>query len=486
MNKKTTQDSRHQASFYWHDYETWGANPRVDRPCQFAGIRTDRELNIIGQPLMVYSQPTADFLPHPEAVLITGITPQQAAREGVCEAEFFRLIHKEFTQAGTCVVGYNSIRFDEEVTRFGFYRNFYDPYAYSWQNSNSRWDVLDLMRLTHALRPEGINWPKNKSGVPSFKLTDLTDANNIEQIGAHDALVDVKATIAMAKLVKQHQPRLFDFYFELRNKQKVADLLSLIKPQIMLHVSGMFPAHEGCLAPVFPLLAHPKNPNEIICYNLRFNPQQLLDLTAEQISRKLYTKTSELAEGELRIPIKGIHTNKSPALAPVNTLTSEQAEKWQIDWNEINLHLQMLQSDPSLIARLKEVYNGDREFDNSDADSALYEGFISREDRLRCNQLLASSADQLASWTPDMFDDIRLRKLFFRYRARNYPQTLTEEESRRWIQFCQSRLLDGDYGASLTLEQFQQQLLTLAQRVQGQREQQLLEQLSLYVQSMAG
>ena len=163
-----------EASFYWHDYETWGANPRVDRPSQFAGIRTDSELNIIGEPLMIYAQPTPDYLPNPEAVLITGITPQLASSEGVCESEFFKRIQREFQHPNSCIVGYNNIRFDDEVSRFGFYRNFIDPYAYSWQNGNSRWDVLDLMRLTYALRPEGIQWPVHDNGAVSFKLTDLT------------------------------------------------------------------------------------------------------------------------------------------------------------------------------------------------------------------------------------------------------------------------------------------------------------------------
>jgi len=473
-------------SFYWHDYETWGANPRVDRPSQFAGIRTDEELNIIGDPLMIYCRPTADFLPHPEAVLITGITPQLAAEEGIIEANFFKQIHAEFSKAGSCIVGYNSIRFDDEVTRFGFYRNFYDPYAYSWQNSNSRWDVLDLMRLTHALRPQGINWPKNESGATSFKLTAMTEANNIEQTGAHDALVDVKATIAIARLVKQKQPRLFDFYFDLRHKQRVAKLINLANPQILLHVSGMFPTEQGCLAPMIALLENPANPNEIIFYNLRFNPQQFLLLTAEQIQRKLYTRTQDLEEGEQRIPLKGIHLNKSPALAPINTLTAEQAEKWSVNWDDINHHYELLMSDPALNSRLTEVYKQGREFEAVDADSALYDGFISRDDRLSCNQLLAASPDELANWTDDYFQDKRLQTLLFRYRARNFPQTLTDVESQRWMQFCKSRLLDGELGAGLTLSQFQQQLITLAQQEQGSREQELLNQLSLWVQSMVG
>ncbi|MFT5658038.1 MAG: exodeoxyribonuclease-1 [Gammaproteobacteria bacterium] len=473
-----------QASFYWHDYETWGANPRVDRPAQFAGIRTDKNLEIIGEPLMIYAKPTADFLPHPEAVLITGITPQQASAEGVSEADFFRQIHHEFRQEKSCIVGYNNLRFDDEVTRFGFYRNFIDSYAYSWQNGNSRWDILDLMRITHALRPEGINWPQHETGGASFKLTDLTDANNIAQVGAHDALVDVKATIALARLVKEKQPKLFDFYFELRNKRRVAELINPLKPEILLHVSGMFPVHQGCLAPVFPLLPHPTNANEIICYNLRFNPQVLLQLSADEIQHKLYTRTVDLAEGEQRLPLKGVHLNKSPAIAPVSTLNQVQAQKWQIDWDEIHAHRDLLLSDPGLIARLTTVYSSARDYGEVDADSALYDGFIGQQDRLRCNQLLAASPDQLAGWSPESFQDKRLQTLLFRYRARNFPQSLTPEEALRWQRFSQNRLMDGDAAGALSVEQFQQHLLTLTQREQDNREQKLLDQLSLWAQQL--
>jgi exodeoxyribonuclease-1 len=472
------------ASFYWHDYETWGANPRVDRVAQFAGIRTDENLEIVGEPLMLYAKPTSDFLPHPEAVLITGITPQLASSEGVPEADFFRLIHTELSQSNSCIVGYNNLRFDDEVTRFGFYRNFRDPYAYSWQNGNSRWDVLDLLRLTRALRPEGIQWPMNDKGVASFKLTDLTKANDIEQQGAHDALVDVKATIALAKLVKQKQPKLFDFYFNLRNKNKAAELLNLSKPDILLHVSGMFPADQGCLAPILPLLANPTNSNEIICYNLRFNPEILLNLSAEDIQKKLYTRTVDLAEGDQRLPLKGVHINKSPALAPVSTLNEKQADQWQFEWDEIRVNRDLLISDPNIIKRLTHVYSEVRYYPSGDADGALYEGFINQQDRLVCNQVLAATPIELSSWSGDCFQDKRLQTLFFRYRARNFPQSLTPDESLRWQRFCQSRLLDEDNANGLTVERFQQQLLTLAQREQGDREQALLNKLSLWAQQI--
>ena len=229
-------------TLYWHDYETFGLDPRYDRPAQFAGIRTDEDLNIIGEPLMIYCKLAEDSLPSPEACLVTGITPQEANEKGLAEAEFIKLIHDEFAQANTCGVGYNSLRFDDEFTRFVLYRNFYDAYAREWQNGNSRWDIIDMARLTRALRPEGINWPDREDGKPSFRLEHLTAANNIEHAGAHDALVDVYATIAFAKLIKTAQPKLYDYVYQRRRKNDVAPLLNINDRTPVIHTSRMYPS----------------------------------------------------------------------------------------------------------------------------------------------------------------------------------------------------------------------------------------------------
>lgn len=249
--------SKATATFYIHDYETFGKSPSLDRPAQFAGVRTDMDFNIIEEPLVIYCAPADDYLPEPEAVMITGITPQVARAKGVNEAEFTRQIHQAFSVAGTCILGYNNIRFDDEVSRNIFYRNFYDPYAYSWQNGNSRWDLLDVMRACYALRPDGIVWPENEDGFPSFRLEHLTRANGVEHTQAHDAMSDVYATIAMAKLVKQAQPRLFDFLLQHRNKHKLNALIDVAEMTPLVHVSGMFGAARGSTSWVSPLAWHP-------------------------------------------------------------------------------------------------------------------------------------------------------------------------------------------------------------------------------------
>ncbi|MGL4204888.1 MAG: exodeoxyribonuclease I, partial [Aeromonadaceae bacterium] len=255
-------------TFYFHDYETFGTHPGRDRPAQFAGIRTDAELNPIGEPLMIYCQMPTDYLPEPEACLITGITPQLVNRQGVNEAEFIRRIHAEFSQANTCILGYNNIRFDDEFTRYTLYRNYFDPYGYSWQQGNSRWDLLDVVRACYALRPEGINWVYDEEGKPSFRLELLTQANGIGHEHAHDALSDVYATIGMAKLIRDKQPKLFDYLFKLRNKNQVKALIDVISMKPLVHVSGMFSPWQGCASWVSPVAWHPTNANAVIVVDL--------------------------------------------------------------------------------------------------------------------------------------------------------------------------------------------------------------------------
>ncbi|WP_417910260.1 exodeoxyribonuclease I [Candidatus Electronema sp. PJ] len=465
-----------EITLLWHDYETWGLNPRKDRPAQFAAVRTNLELEEISEPLVLWCCLAGDALPHPEAVLLTGISPQEAAAKGLNEAAFFRQIHAELSLPGTCGVGYNSLRFDDEVTRFGFYRNFIDPYAREWQDGCARWDIIDLVRVTHALRPEQINW----EGSTSFRLDLLAAANGINH-EAHDALSDVRATLALARLLKQLKPRLYDYCFQLRQKNEAAKLLNLQAHEIVLHVSGMYPAAKGCIAPVIPLLQHPRNKNEIIVYDLRQDPQLLLAMTPEEMAENLYARSEEMPEGFQRLALKGVHCNKSPVLAPVNTLTPAMAEKWQIDWPQIKQHRQQLLADKTLTQRLTALYQQKAPASQPpDADAALYEKFISDKDRRLCNEVLAKKPEQLAAWEPP-FADERLRTLYFRYRARNWPEYLEAKEQEQWRHFCEARLLEGQFGNELTLARYRQILEELASNGTAEQQPELFKLLVEWV-----
>lgn len=471
-------------TFFWHDYETWGLDPRADRPSQFAGIRTNAELEVIDEEMMIYCRPSADFIPHPDSVMITGLLPQLASEKGLCEAEFFKQIHQQFTRPGTCGVGYNSLRFDDEVTRFGFYRNFYDPYAREWKDGNSRWDIIDLVRMAYALRPEGINWPVRDDGVPSFRLEDLTVANDISHVGAHDALSDVHATIGLARLIREKQPELFNYYLKLRNKNEVLKIIKDFKDATpILHVSGMYPIEYGRVAPVLPLLKSSRNKNEIIVVDLRQDPKQLLSMSAKELNQNLFTRKDEMPEGVERVGIKSLHINKSPAVAPIATLRGAEAKRWQIDLTTLRKHRDQLLADKGLVQRLQEAYDERTPIDAGDVDSSLYGGFIGNADRRLCDRVLQTEPEKLMDWQPD-FEDPRLQQLFPRYRARNWPQLLSAEDQTWWRDFCRVRLLEGDFGSTLTVEGFTQRMREISDESPDEKKQQLMQQLEVWVQGL--
>jgi len=476
------------SSFYWHDYETFGADPQRDRPAQFAGVRTDLDLNIIGEPLVIYCQPAEDMLPQPEACLITGITPQKAREEGYIEAEFIRQIHQEFSQPGTCVAGYNNIRFDDEVTRNTLYRNFYDPYAREWQNGNSRWDIIDMVRLAYALRPEGIEWPRKDDGSPSFRLEDLTRANGIVHEAAHDAMSDVYATIALARLIRDKQPKLFQYVFEHRDKHSVAAMLDVASMKPVLHVSSKYPARLKCAALVAPVAKHPTNPNGVLVYDLRVDPTPLARLSVEQIRERLFTPQAELGEGVERIPLKAIHTNKCPIVAPaamLKSLSPVQLQEMELDGDRLRANLAKLRGIAGLAEKLAEVFQSTDERKTSDPDLMLYSGgFFSAQDKQWMEFIRQQSPDVLGELEIQR-EDSRLGEMLFRYRARNYPETLGGEEMERWEQYRYTRLTDPNGGGSILLQDYFRQIETLMKKPDlSARDRSILQDLYFYGESI--
>lgn len=439
-----------QETFYWHDYETFGADPSKDRPAQFAGLRTDFELNVIGEPLVVYCQPQRDILPSPEACLVTGITPQQALHNGLLEPEFMAQIHQQLSAPNTCGVGYNSIRFDDEVTRYGLYRNFYDPYQREWQNGNSRWDIIDLMRTTRALRPQGIEWPDHESGSPSFKLEHLTTANGIQHEAAHDALSDVTATISMAKLVKQSQPKLFDYVLTNRGKSAVAKIVDLKQRRPFFHCSGMLPKGNLYSAIMMPMAPHPTNSNGIICYDLSADPEWLINLDADQIKQRVFSAVQDLAEGVERIPLKVVHLNKAPVVSTSKVVDSVVSKRLKIDLQRCEQHWQRLQG-VDLEAKLQRVFTAPDFLPREEPEQQLYEGFLANRDRPLLEQIRAASAEEFRQQN-FCFSDSRYNKLLFNYRARYFPESLSAQEQAVWLDNCRWRLTDAKSGY-ITVEQ---------------------------------
>lgn len=430
-------------SIYWYDYETFGINPRSDRLAQFGGIRTDEDLNIISEPLVIYCKPADDMLPDPRACLVTGITPQKAQQEGLIEAEFIAAIHKQFSQPGTCIAGYNSIRFDDEFTRNALYRNFYNPYSHEWQHGNSRWDLIDIVRLTRALRPEGINWPVGDDGRPSIRLELLTKANGISHEAAHDAMSDVYATIEMAKLIRKHQPRLFDYMYGLRKKNEVSKLLNLRSHDPVLHVSSMYAAERNAIAMVMPICQHPTNKNSVIVYDLSIEPDDFINADADELTGRLYTRSEDLPEGVKRVPLKDVHINKCPVVVPLKTMDAASAERLNIDIAACEANRQIILNKIDALAEKTGQVFGHNDFPEvTDPDAQIYSGgFFSDADYGRMDRIRKSSPEELSKLNLT-FDDPRLPEMLFRYRARNFPDSLNAEEKQRWNDYRKERFTD--------------------------------------------
>ncbi|MDB6164708.1 MAG: exonuclease family protein [Xanthomonadaceae bacterium] len=442
------------ASFLFYDLETFGADPRTSRIAQFAAIRTDSDLRQIEDPVSFFVQPADDLLPSPIATLITGITPQQALRDGFTEAEAFARIVDEMSRPETCTLGYNSLRFDDEFVRHGLFRNFHDAYEREWRGGNCRWDLLDVLRLAHAVRPEGIVWPKREDGAPSFRLEHLAAANDVRTGNAHEALSDVHALIGIARKLRGAQPKLWDYALRLRDKRYAAQLLDVIGMTPVLHVSQRYPAARLCAAAVLPLARHPHIDSRVIVFDLDGDPQALLALDPEDIADRLYTPAADLPEGEARIGLKEVHLNRCPALIEWHHLREPDLARLGIDPEVVASRAATLRAaGPALAEKVRRVYAVERVRDKSDVDASLYEGFVGDGDKRRLIEVRASAPEELGT-RPFPFTDQRLAEMLFRYRARNWPGTLTHDERSRWDDYRRRRLLTESGLAELSLEQY--------------------------------
>lgn len=434
-------------TFYWYDYETTGISAKIDRVTQFAGIRTDANLNIIDEH-MYYCKPTYDSLPDPRAVAVTGITPQKCEKDGLIEHEFFKKINNQFALQNTCIVGYNNIRFDDEFSRYGFFRNFIDPYAWHWKNNNNRWDIIDIVRAAYALKKDAsLNWVYDDNSNPKFKLEYLSVANDIEHSDAHDALADVRATIALAKIIKTKQAKLFDYAFSLRNKHTVHKKIKLFTP--MLHTSVMYPASLSCTKMVSPVCYHPNYADRVIVFDLQQDPQILLDKDLENLKYLTFTKKDDLAKtNDSRLEIKEIVFNKTPIFVPdIYKLEPKIAAQLKIDIDLCLKNLAFIEKNKEKIEQItRSIYLLDKKIQlTADADQSLYDNFIDNADRRICEKIQQLKSTEIAKFQPN-FKDEKLRSLFLNFKARNYPNSLSNSELNDWRDIVNKRLIKGENG----------------------------------------
>lgn len=471
-----------EQTFYFYDLETSGVNPRDSRIMQFAGQRTNMQLEPIGEPDNILISVTPDILPEPDAILITGITPQQTLLDGISEASFLHYFSEHIALPGTIFVGFNSVRFDDEFMRFLHYRNFYDPYEWHYKDDKSRWDMLDVVRITRALRPDGIDWPVADDGSATNRLELLTKANGLLHESAHDALSDVRATIAVAAMILEKQPKLFSYLLHLRDKRAVAEFVSA--NQLFLYTSGRY-SGEFEKTTVVCALSETPHKQGVLVYDLRHDPAEYLSKTVNELVDLLTPDYTN--KDKKKLPVKQLQFNKCPALAPMSVLDSATKARLHIDTAQLQRYYSQLHDSDfaERVAQAFDIIENGRQAQfiavEQPVDAQLYDGFVQDpRDKTQMSVIRAADQRELETLHPT-FSDKRLRELFPLYKARNYPALLSDDERQIWEAYCTKRLTSGDVKSKLAV--YMQRLQDVA-KTASPEQMFLLEELHLYAESL--
>lgn len=464
-------------TFFFYDLETSGLNPREARVMQFAGIRTDMDLKQIGESYNILVKLNDDVLPSPEALMVTGITPQQTIDDGISEAEFAKILATEVFTPETTTVGFNNIRFDDEFIRHLFWRNFYDPYEWSWKDGRSRWDLLDVVRMTRALRPEGIEWPVDDKGAATNRLELITKANGLDHVKAHDALSDVEALISVTKLIKDKQPQLYEYLLKMRDKNEIKKLVNLDYKQPFIYVSGRFEAEFNKATIAFPLTTG-KNGNVVI-YDLRYDPTPFVKLSQKDLAKKFYATWEERQEDDFeKLPVKEIQYNRAPAVAPLGVLS--QGDGWKkiaLSEEIIAKNKAILLAVPEFAENIRSLFENREEFKKSpDPEAQLYDGFVPDIDKVRIEAVRNADERQLADFHPNFVDE-RLEPLLLHYKARNFPNSLAEDEVAAWEAWRGTKI-------TAALPEFIKSLQKLAKTTNDENKLFILQELQLWAESV--
>lgn len=471
-------------SFVIYDLETSDRSAQEGQIVQYASVRTDLEFNPIEEPINVLIKPNDTSLWSPEAVLVHGITPQKALKEGMTEKEFLDFFHSQINIGNTIYAGFNNISFDNDFMRFLHYRNYRDAYDIEYDNGNSKFDFLPAARMQRAVRPDGVEWPFKEDGTPVNTLVSLTEANNITHDDAHDAESDVLGTKDLAKLLSEKQ-KLMAYLLENRHKGKLQYFFNNNKnflyadsrvPKDYMHVS------------MFTTLVALDN-NTILAYDLRHDPTEFLELSVEQLAARMkYSKDSDLK----RLPVQEIKLNKCPAVVPAAVAKEESVqENIKFDYAEAMKNYQKIVSDQadftSRIINARDIIEKEKRTKYAEADkkkpaeALLYSKFVSTPDSIVSEKIRRASPDEIISFGSQLSDS-RLKAMLPRYKARNFPKSLTSEERSQHDEYVRTLLLEG--GEKSKFAKYQKkigQLMTAEGRTL--QENFLLNELKLYYEA---
>lgn len=396
-----------QKTYLFYDIETTGLNKCFDQVLQFAAIRTDLALKELERHEFQIRL-NSDVIPSPEALIVhrMGISQLQ---EGENELEALRKIHQLLNTPGTISVGYNTLGFDDEFLRFSFYRNLLSPYTHQYANSCARMDIYPLTLLYYLFKPEIIQWPK-VGDVVSMKLEHLSRINNLMKGSAHNAMVDVEATLALARKLQESET-LWDFSCAYFHKETDLSRLNKLSGEAIL-IQGKIGSRDNYLAPVLSLGQHYHYKNQTLW--LRLDREELSKTTSDTIRENTYVLRKKPGEDPILLPIQDRYLEK---ISQSRRELAEENKRW-------------LAANPELLREIQEYH---RNFvyppvPNIDVDAALYEiGFPSREEEGLFLQFHAASPkDKLT--IAERIPNKKRQSQAYRILARFYPEYLGEKE----------------------------------------------------------
>jgi exodeoxyribonuclease-1 len=409
-----------QQTYLFYDLETTGRSKCFDQILQFAAIRTDLNLNELERH-QIQVKLNCDVIPDPEAILIHHI-PVTDMLQGVAEIEAMTQIHALLNTPGTLSGGYNTLKFDDEFLRFSFHRNLLPPYTHQWANQCGRFDLYPLAQLYYLYHHECLNWPTTAEGKITLKLERLSQANQLATGAAHQAITDVEATVALARIFFKNKEMwryvmdFFDKAAELKRRAKIPDFLETAQEKYPIALLvGAAGSSDFFQYPALSLGQHLHYKNQTLW--LRLDKKELATSTLDTFTQTTWVSHQKPGETFL-LPFTGRFKKH---LSPERTLITEQ-------------NLQWLSDNAPLLSEIQMHYRDYKypEIPNLDVQADLYTaGFLSREEERLCAQFHVVPPEKKAL-IAEQFPTARLQEITTRILGRHYPQHLSPTLREKW------------------------------------------------------
>jgi len=421
MSPKFTNPTR----YVFYDIESTSPDSSTTQMVQIALIETDGQLNILKdennkeRAHMFYIKMRPDIIPEPGAFLVHKVDPEWVGHyktkninsdgKRIPEHIFSNcknqpdgpvynqheaniLIQSIMTRTGnTCIAGYNSEKFDDEVIRHNFYRNMLEPYSHEWANGNHRADIIKAVQIVRMYSEKALKWPIGEDGKVSMKLERLSVENGLVHEKAHDALSDIYATIFLAKLIKDRRPSLWDKFKMLSDKQNVSRLVN--SGEVLTLTQMFIPKEKYGTTLALPLFQDNQNKNKYYLIDLLSDIEPILSMDADDLRDYIYSKKVEraLKYPDININIRSVSINKSPAIniPPSKFLGEDSNEVFGRICDRVGTERETFQTNLHFVRnnlydlkkKISEVYSVERTFDSKPIYSALYDGFFSNKEK---------------------------------------------------------------------------------------------------------